>query len=244
MDIAGLGVFVVWLLAGFICGIAGLGGAMVGVPIISLFVPLRVVVPLSCLLTLCIDTSLTFLHFRYCNWRSLVPMLAGMVPGAFLGLKLLLFLPETTILASVGFFLLLVVVWQCLAKHVSEPRNDFFPVGFGAGFAAGTLGSSTSFNGPPSAAYAMYMGWPPRRAVGTLSAFYAVSECFTCGIMWHSGLYTPEVLHLVVYGIPGVLLGAVLAVPVIKRMDTRRFLRVLRVIIVIAAILCLRKAYF
>ena len=101
------------------------------------------------------------------------------------------------------------------------------------------LGTSISVDGPPVAAYALYVGWRQRPLLATLGVFYFCRSLVTCGMQWYSGLYTPEVLHYAICGVPASLLGTLVSYPLVRRMKPEVFQIILKIIIVFGALSCL-----
>lgn len=231
-----------WLVGGFISGVSGIGGAMVAVPLAALFLPVRDVVALSCILNVFMDGTIACLHLRHARLSALVPMLAGALPGSVLGLSILKAVPGAVLQGAVGALLLLFVGWQ-LAFRRRRARGESGPAGASAGFCAGVLGTAISFDGPPAGVYGLYAGWPPRVFLGTLGVFFIIRGLVTCGLQASAGFYTPEVVHYACYGAPAVVLGTLCSFPVVRHIPADAFRRALMVLIAAAALVCLVRAF-
>jgi len=106
------------------------------------------------------------------------------------------------------------------------------------------LGTSTSFDGPPAAAYGLYAGWQPRIMLGTLGLYYLTRCVFQCCLQGFAGLYTESVLHYALWSAPAAMLGIVLAYPLAKRLSVVMMKRLLLTVIGLGGISCLLKALF
>ena len=241
MEISSLLVFLCWFAGGFVSGVTGIGGAMVAVPAAALFLPMHVVIPLSCILNAAMDGSLALMHFRHCRMAALWPLLLGALPGSFTGLWILQVFSDAVLQGSVGVLLIVYVLWQKTARAGKQKKESWL-LGGTAGFGAGLLGTAISFDGPPAGAYALYRGWNPREVLGTLGVFFLVRSLFTCLLQARAGFYTPEVLGYALYGIPACMTGAVCAFPVVKRIRVELFRRALMGVIVLAGMVCLWQA--
>ena len=93
------------------------------------------------------------LYFRHCRLSALAPLLAGAIPGAFIGLIILCMVSGRILQGSVGLLLLSYVCWQFFARKSGQARSSW-AVGSIAGLGAGVLGTAISFDGPPAGAYA------------------------------------------------------------------------------------------
>ena len=241
MELTHIVVFLSWILGGFISGATGIGGAMVAFPIAAMLIPMHTLIPLACVLNVAMDIGIVCLYGRYCSRKELWPMLLGTIPGSVLGLYILQIVSGSTLLGSVGIVLLLYIVWQCTAKPGAQHAPNHM-LGALGGFFSGVLGSSVSFDGPPVGMYALYRGWSPHQALGTLGVYFTLRGTFACCLLAHAGMLGDEVVSLACYGVPGVAIGIILAIPVASRLNAELFRRVLLAIIACAGVICLWRA--
>ena len=148
MDTPVLVVVLAWFVGGFVSGASGIGGAMIALPLAALFIPIQVVIALSCILNLVMDGAIAAMHFRYCKVRALYPLFAGAIPGSIIGLFILKMVPGSMLQGMTGILLLAFVLWQSRSR-VSQTGQESWLKGGIAGFASGVLGSAISFDGPP-----------------------------------------------------------------------------------------------
>lgn len=241
-DMYDLCVFGAWLVGGFVSGVSGIGGAMVAFPLLALFIPVHQLIPLTCVLNVVMDGCLAAMHCRHCRGSALWPMLAGSIPGSFAGLYILQICSGAVLQGAVGLLLIYYVYWQKTFRVQGVMRHPRL-LGASAGFGAGLLGTAISFDGPPIGAYGLYMGWEPRVFLGTLGVFFVIRGTFTVILQAWAGFYTPEVLGYALFGAPGVILGTLLAFPVARRIPQKAFQQVLLIIIGVAGLVCLVRAF-
>ena len=141
MDFPSVIVFIAWLLGGFVSGLTGIGGAMLAVPLAAMFIPMHDVILLSCILNLAMDGTLTCMYLRHCRFSALAPLLAGAIPGAFIGLVILQAVSGRILQGGVGLLLLSYVCWQFFARRSGRERSSW-AVGSIAGLGAGVLGTA------------------------------------------------------------------------------------------------------
>ena len=231
-----------WLVGGFVSGVTGIGGAMVAFPVAALAIPMHELIPLSCILNVAMDGCLAFLHFRHCRVSALWPMLAGAIPGSFLGLYILQMISGAVLQGAVGVLLLYYVYWQCTLR-LRQAHSESAVLGGAAGFGAGLLGTAISFDGPPVGAYALHAGWNPRVLLGTVGVFFLIRSIFSCALQASAGFYTPTVIGYAMYGVPATMLGTLCAFPVIKHIPTEVFRRALLGLIALAGLVCLTRSF-
>ena len=58
-------------------------------------------------------------------------------------------------------------------------------------------------------------------------------------MQWYAGLYTPEVLHYAICGVPSSILGTLASSPLVRRMKPEAIQPLLKIIIVFGALSCL-----
>ena len=127
MDFPSVIVFIAWLLGGFVSGLTGIGGAMLAVPLAAMFIPMHDVILLSCILNLAMDGTLTCMYLRHCRFSALAPLLAGAIPGAFIGLVILQAVSGRILQGGVGLLLLSYVCWQFFARRSGRERSSWGP---------------------------------------------------------------------------------------------------------------------
>ena len=228
MGIAEAALLVIWCISGFISGVCSLGGAIFAVSAAPFFLPLREVILVSCILNFFIDAGVALMHLRSCLWKSLLPMLATV-------------LPEFWLRILVGTLLILFSLWTAFGRV--RARRESTGMAAAAGFFAGVFGGSISLDGPPAGIYAVYANWEPRQMLGTLSVFFSIREFFTCILQYRAGLYTPEVIHYSLIGLPACIAGLLLAYPVANRISRNLMQRLVVLIVIIGGITCIARAF-
>lgn len=79
--------------------------------------------------------------------------------------------------------------------------------------------------------------------LGTLSVFFSIREFFTCILQYRAGLYTPEVIHYSLIGLPACIAGLLLAYPVANRISRSLMQRLVVLIVIIGGIICIVRAF-
>ena len=228
----------------FVGGVCGLGSYMLIIPLMALFFPAHNVILASCL-TAPVLSSMLFWRYRcHCRWRSLVPMLAGAVPGTLCGVWIIAVVSSAVLQLLLGLMLLAFLYWQQVGKArcCAKQGQESWPMGGLAGYFGALIGASLSMGGPAVAAYGLYAGWAPQAFLATTSTFFLVRSLMIALTQSLAGLYSAEVVHLALYMIPSCLLGTALSFPVIKRINVATFRALVKIIILLAACSCLLRA--
>ncbi len=198
-------VMLIVLAGAFTQGLTGFGSALVSLPLLVLFMDIRVAVPFSILNGLLITTVLSLQLKSHLDWRKIGPLLAGFVPGVGVGV---LFLKKT----SEPLFMLLLglmLVGFALYRLLAHPRPVRLGQGWGvtAGFASGAISAAFSAGGPPSIIYATLTGWSKHQIKATLSIYFFLGGIATALAHLLGGLTTGEVIRVFGWSFPAVLIG-------------------------------------
>jgi len=156
------GLVAVFLLAGVVKGVVGIGMPLVVVPLSAQFVDLRVAVALLTvpLIATNIGQAREGGH-TMSTIRQLLPMLATLVLGIFVGVHLLTTLDRHLLNAALGIsFIALAALLMSLPRFRLSPRTDRW-AGPLVGLCAGLLGGMAAMFGPPLVAYLVGSGAAP-----------------------------------------------------------------------------------
>ncbi len=215
----------IFFCAGLVQGVSGFGAALLAMPLLVLVLEVREAVTLSLLNGLIINLFLS-LHLKsHLDWRKILPLIVGCVPGIYVGVTILKKMNPAIMKCSLGFLIIAYGLY-CLFGRMSQKRISQ-GWAYVAGFATGTIGGAFSAGGPPTIIYTTLTGWKKDEIKATLSAFFfsttvmaLVGHCLT-------GLTTPYVLGL--FGVTAlpVLTGVFLGTRLYKRLGTRTYLIVI-----------------
>ncbi len=229
-----------WFVAGFVTGLTSIGGAMVAVPVLVLFMPPALVVPIACLAGLAQTASLSLLNYKDCLYGTTARLLIATAPGAVAGVALLMYVSAAHIQLVAGLVMLLFVIMQYVREKqqlVIRPEKTWLTqsVGFGAGMLTGAI----SFGGPPIGAYALYLGWTPKQCLGTLSVYSTLLLIIVCLAHGLAGMYSSEVLDLSLIAAVCSAAGVFCAAPLTKKLPVHAFKRLLLLVIGAGGIVCM-----
>lgn len=138
--------------------ITGFGAALLTVPVLSHYLPLPFVLPLSVMLDVAAALVLRTLGrgtsaaaHSLCDWRELGWMVPAALVGALVGVKLLVELPRAAALAALGTCAIAYGAYSLRSGGaLSRISLAWAPV---SGFAGGTMGTLFGIGAPPYAIY-------------------------------------------------------------------------------------------
>lgn len=232
-----------WLIGGFISGVSGLGGAMVAVPFVSLFLEPQVLVPIANCLAVVMCLELGWIYRKDLLVHEVKNMMLGSLPGLVLGTYILLIIPTSFLLMSIGTVMICFVLWQFLHKVPKKAGQPSIIKALVAGFFSGLFSTSVSFSGPPCGVYALHMHWTQRQSLGTINAFVVLASLVGVAVYYKAGLMTEEVLYWTLYGAVSSSVGILLAIPVNRFVNVRLFRMILLIVIGMGGMICIVKSF-
>lgn len=213
----------IFFLAGLVQGVTGFGSALVAMPLLLLFLEAKTAVPLCMLNGLVITAFLSLQLKHHMEWKKIMPLFVGCIPGIFLGVTLLKKAENDTIKILLGM-MLIAYSWYGLRVR-PRPRHIHGAWSVLAGFATGAIGAAFSAGGPPAIIYTALTGWSKDAIKATLSGFF-----FTTGILAAvahavTGLTTVQVLHYFFISTSAVLLGTWVGSLLYGRLSREKYMR-------------------
>jgi uncharacterized membrane protein YfcA len=187
----------------------GFGESLVAVPLLALWIPLNVAVPLSVLVSITIAAVVVIQDWRKIHLRSAGGLILYTLIGIPLGLISLVHFNEQIVKAVLGIIIILFSLYLLIGKQLKELKTDNFIWLFTCGLLAGILGGAYGINGPPLVIYGAKRRWSAQHFRATLQGYFLVASMVGLIGYWFSGLLVPAVMHYYLWCLP-VLLPAVL----------------------------------
>lgn len=187
-------------------GLTGFGAAIVAIPLLAQFLPLRVAVPMLLLFDLVAGLLLGLKNHRSIDKPELLRLVPFLLLGMVAGVYLLARAPERWLLAVLGLFAMLYAAWNLLRRPAPGPIAPGWAV------PAGLLGGAfTAMYGTGGPIYASYLA----RRVSDKDVLRASVAALIFGAGWvrlvmftASGFYAQRgLLELVAMLVPAALLG-------------------------------------
>jgi uncharacterized protein len=218
----------------------GFGEAVVAMPLLALLpVGLPTAASLMAIVGLVIAGVSMFGSARAVDRGVLLRLLLGTVVGVPLGLLLVLAVPEAAVSLALGLFLVGYGVYGLSPAGVAGRVGEGWasPVGV----VAGSLGSAYSFHGIPVAVYGTLRGWSPAVFRGTLQAYFLASGVLVVTGQALAGLWSEELLGLLMVSLPAVVLAMLLGRVLHTRMTPDRFQRYVHLLVVALGVVLVGK---
>jgi uncharacterized protein len=224
------------LAGGFVNGLTGFGTALTGLPMwLQAVEPLIAAQLASACSVLGHLTTLPTI-WRAADWRRLAPMLIAGLVGVPIGTWILPLIPLQTFKMAIGAILMI----YCSFMLFVAGRVEFIAGGRGAeavvGFAGGILGGIAALSGVLPTIYASLKGWPKdeRRAFFQAFNLTLLTAMLVASVV--QGLVGMRFLVALAVAIPGTLTGSWVGVRLYRRLDDRRFDRVVLVVLLFSGL--------
>jgi len=222
-NLVSIPVLAVLFLATFVRSTLGFGEALVAVPLLALFIPIKVAAPVAVLISITVAAIALVQDWRHVHLRSASWLVASTLIGTPLGLLLLTRVEGAVVKACLGLILASFSTYSLLHGASAVLKNDRLAWPFG--LSAGMLGGAYGMNGPPLVMYGTLRGWSPQRFRATLQGYFLPASTLSMAGYWLVGLWRAEVTRYYLMSLPGVLVATFLGRALNGRIDARSFLR-------------------
>ena len=196
---------IILFLAGFTQGLSGFGSILLSIPLLTIFMDIKAVIPLTALVGLSITVMLLIQLWQHLEWKKIVPLLLGAVPGIIAGVFLLKRLDKGIIQMILGSILVIYAVYSIVFRTQGRKIKDGWAYLFG--FSAGCLGGALSAAGPPVIVYTSLQDWTKDQIKVTIQGFYLISGLIVVSLHALTGLTTLTVIRYYGVSLPVLLIG-------------------------------------
>jgi uncharacterized membrane protein YfcA len=245
------GQWAVLVVAGLVVGFAktAIGGAgALAVVLFASVLPARESTGYLLPLLIAGDLLAVVVYRGHADWRMLLRLFPWVAVGTVLGAGFVAYADDELMRISIGVTLLVLSLGQLVHR---PPGADNPPaaetqgaaghrmLAAGAGVLAGITTMVANAAGAVTSLYFLLAGMPMLGFLGTGAWFYLVVNVFKVPFSVGLGLLTWEALVLNLLLVPTVVVGALVGIAAIRRIDQRLFEQVTLGLVVVAAILLL-----
>ncbi|RPD39271.1 sulfite exporter TauE/SafE family protein [Chitinophaga barathri] len=202
MDYTTIGVLAITFIATIIRSTFGFGEALIAVPLLILFLPINIAVPLSVLLSVFIALVVVVQDHKKIHLSSAKWLILFALPGIPLGIVILMYGSELFVKIGLGLILIVYSLYSLLGKSkIVLPKDNMFWL-FICGFASGVFGGAYGINGPPLVVYGNMRQWGAKQFRATLQAYFLPASLIgVIGYFWE-GLLNAEVWKYFLFSLP------------------------------------------
>ena len=186
----------------------GFGESLIAVPLLAVWLPLDVAVPLSVMVSVAIAGVVVVQDWKKIHLRSAGGLILFTLVGIPIGLLLLTRMNEQVVKVILGLVIITFSIYLLLGRQPEELKKDNFGWLFSCGLLAGILGGAYGLNGPPLVIYGAKRRWSAQHFRATLQGYFLIASIVGLAGFWFSGLLVPVLFHYFLLSIP-VMLPAV-----------------------------------
>ncbi len=199
----------------------GFGEALIAVPLLALWLPVKVAAPLAVLVSITVAAVIIVQDWRHIHLRGATRLVLATFAGIPLGLLLLIAVPESVVKAILGVVIIAFALYCLLRRTPMQLKDDRLAWPFG--FAAGVLGGAYGMNGPPLVIYGILRRWTPEQFRATLQGYFLPASIVGMAGYWFADLWVFAVTRYYLLTLPLAALAIVLGRMVNRRLNARTF---------------------
>ena len=231
-------VFIIFL-SYTIKGLSGFGSGLLAIPLLALFLPITMIVPLLGLLSYS-GTIMQSMHLRKeVVWRDMLPLIPFSLMGIAIAVWLLVNVNEIILTRVLGIFVLIYAVYSLLPRADYQGGRKWAIVAGGFG---GMVGALFGTGGP---FYVLYLNMR-RLDKGAFRATIAMIFLVDGGarILGYaiSGLYTVQVLGMLFMLLPVLFLGMYAGHSLHLKIEQKQFNQIISLLLMISGGMLLYKS--
>jgi len=224
------------LLGGLVNGLTGFGTALVAMPLFLLAAPPATAAMLAAALAVAGHMQSLPVIWRSINWRRASPLIIGGLLGIPCGTALLPHVSLPWFKLIVG----IVLVGYCSFMLAGGARVKIAGAGAIAdaivGVGGGILAGLAALSGPLPVIWATLQGWGKDERRGVFQAYNAAILAAMLASSAAAGFMTSSFFGLLLWALPGGLIGTFVGLRIYRRLDDRRFDRLVLMLVFAAGV--------
>ncbi len=221
-------------LAALTSGLTGTGYALISVPILIVFLPPKLVVPVIMILSALINLYILIEARRWVDLKRIRLMTIAGIAGVPFGTYILKVVDVNLLKVFIG----VVIVCFALAFmkgfkwRIKNEKLACVPVGFLSGF----LNGSTSMCGPPVILFFTNQGIKKNVFRANIVAYFIILNMVTIPYFALNGLITSSVISYSLLFLPSMIIGATIGIKLSHRVREDIFRRIVLIIVTLAGL--------
>jgi uncharacterized protein len=226
-----LGMLIITI-AGFTQGLTSFGFALLSMPILSSFIPLKVVIPIIVILSLFSNIAILFDCKKHIRMKQIWILILSSLVAAPFGALILRVANASYIKMFIGPFIVLfaVLLLSGVSFRVRNEKLAFVPVGL----TSGLLNGSISLSGPPVALFLTNQGVEKHVFRANITAYALILNLITILTYGYTGMLNAEVVRYTVWFLPAMFGGVYLGSKALRFMSEKVFKKITLYLLIIS----------
>lgn len=218
------------LSAYFVRGITGFGSGLIAIPLLAIFLPLSVVVPMIGLLDYIASSGHGMRHRQQVQWREILPLLPFTLLGVGVALYLFHTLDGELLRQALGGFILLYAFYTLIGRSPAGRVSRWWALpGGGLG---GLIGTLFGTGGPFYVIYLQLRKLDKGQFRATIAMVFLIDGSTRIVGYFATGLYHAQTIVLVAAALPLMVLAMYLGGRVHTSLSQRAFQRGIGILLI------------
>lgn len=230
-------VFLPCIGGGLIQTTTGFGCGIFIMMFFPLFLPLIQSSALSGVASLCLIATLAWKYRKNIAWKALIAPTVFYLAASYTAISLSTHVPVAGLKAYFGLFLLIIAVYfMFFDKRIHIPAN-LLTAGV-CGTLSGTASGFFGIGGPPMVLYFLAgSGDDKMRYLGTIQMFFFITGAFNATFRAINGIFTADIMILVIPGVLGLLVGKWIGIKIIEKINIDQLKKIIYAFLGLSGIL-------
>ncbi|ABR47757.1 protein of unknown function DUF81 [Alkaliphilus metalliredigens QYMF] len=202
-------------------GITSFGFSLISLPLLGLFLPLKIVVPVLVIYSLLLNSIILYHIKEFIEIKRISILVMAGIIGTPFGVYLLKISDESTLKLLIGIIITIaaIVNFSGYKIKVKNEKRSYIPVGL----ASGLLNGSVSLGGPPVVLFLTNQAVEKQIFRANLTLYFWILNITTIPTYFFGGLITGEVIQYTAYLSPGLIVGTLLGISLGNKVDENLF---------------------
>ena len=246
MDISSLLFFLILFTACIVSGLVGFGSNILALPFLSLFLDIKIIVPVLVLTVFCNGLPRLLTQYRHINLRLYGIMLPLAIIGGIIGVRMTSILPEGVMKLLLSILMLLIALkglyelhsgWNMSVRKTLHPVLHIIPV------IGGMMQGAFACGGPLFNIYILLNLQKKEQIRTTQFAIGATSSFFIFVQYLMAGSYQGQTLYFTLLLFPAVILAYLISEHIFKHINGRQFLHIVYLVLFFAGLMTAYQAW-
>ena len=223
-------VFSVIFIAGCVQGMTSFGFSLLSLPILSMIIDIKVIVPMLVIFSLIMNSIILYKIRKHMKLKDIYLLIIVAALATPLGAKLLINVDKEVLQVFVGILVTLSAILMHYGYKINIKNEKLVHIPLG--FMSGLLNGSVSLSGPPVILFLTNQGVDKQVFRATLTAFFWILNVITIVTFYFNNLITGEVVQMTSITVPALVAGVLLGVYFGNKVKDQIFKKITTIMII------------
>lgn len=230
-------------LGSFVQGMVGFGLGMVSVPLLSLFLDVKMAIPIATVFGWLITIPVCLKMRQHINFKLAFILYIPAIVGIQFGGELLKNVDSAYILLVMGAILILVGGSTLVNRPIRVKDNMLSAIA--CGLLSGVLGAGAGESGPPIVTYMNCLKVSAERIKATTNFYFFMAMLTVIFKLFSNGVITYDVAVITAWSIPAMLAGGIMGIYLFEYVQSKNYdvKKIMNFTILVLGIIILAKGF-